>query len=143
MEQISPNNATETELYNSLTNSCSHSAGMKNNGTSEDKARDQLLSYEIQNKMMLQHNEPYIIVDKEIYRYNIPYEFLPPRISFKTEQILSYFPQEITDLIWGKYAERQRKIFLDIQSFFMKLYKGNERHPGIVISTHSPVTAAR
>ena len=63
MEQISPNNATETELYNSLTNSCSHSAGMKNNGTSEDKARDQLLSYEIQNKMMLQHNEPYIIVD--------------------------------------------------------------------------------
>jgi len=101
----------------------------------EDKAKDRLLSYEIQNKM-LQHNEQYIIVDKDIYRYNIAYEFLTLRISFKTEQIFSYFTQDIIDLIWGKYAERQNRIFLDIQSFFMKLYKGNERHPAIVISTH-------
>jgi hypothetical protein len=33
MEQISPNNAIELELYNSLTNSCSHSAGMKKDRT--------------------------------------------------------------------------------------------------------------
>ena len=80
---------------------------MKNNEKGEDKAKDRLLSYEIQNKM-LQHNEQYIIVDKDIYHYNIAYEFLTLRISFKTEQIFSYFTQDIIDLIWGKYAERLR-----------------------------------
>lgn len=46
---------------------------------------------------------------------NIPQEFLIPRLSFKTDHILSYFAQDIIDLIWEKYAERQYKTFQDIQ----------------------------
>ena len=55
-------------------------------------------------------------------------EFIVPRISFKTEQVLSCFAQDIIDLIWSKYAERQYKTFLDIQNYFIKLYQGKERH---------------
>jgi len=65
-----------------------------------------------------------------------PYEFLIPRISFKTEQILSCFNQDIRDLIWKKYAERQYRIFLDIQEYFMDLYKGKDRHQGLSINIH-------
>jgi hypothetical protein len=35
---------------------------------------------------------------------NTPQEFLIPRLSFKTDQTLSYFTQDIIDLIWKKYA---------------------------------------
>ena len=43
------------------------------------------------------------------YGHNIPYEFLIPRISFKMEQILSYFTQDIIDLILKKNAEIQQE----------------------------------
>ena len=33
------------------------------------------------------------------YLNNIPQEFLIPRLSFKTEQTLSYFTRDIIDLI--------------------------------------------
>ena len=72
--------------------------------------------------------------DKKEYKYlgNTPQEFLVPRISFKTEQVLSCFTQDIIDLIWSKYAERQYKTFLDIQNYFIKLYQGKERQLGII-----------
>ena len=66
------------------------------------------------------------------YLGNTPQEFLVPRISFKTEQVLSCFTQDIIDLIWSKYAERQYKTFLDIQNYFIKLYQGKERQLGII-----------
>src|SRR5688572_3644225 len=55
---------------------------------------------------------------KNKYLVNTPQEFLIPRISFKTEQVLAYFTQDIIDLIWKKYAERQYKTFHDIQNYF-------------------------
>ncbi|XP_066341137.1 uncharacterized protein [Miscanthus floridulus] len=57
------------------------------------------------------------------YLNNIPQEFLIPRLSFKTEQTLSYFTLDIKDLIWKKYAERHYKTIHDIQKYFMKLYQ--------------------
>jgi hypothetical protein len=48
------------------------------------------------------------------YINNTPQEFLIPRLSFKTNQALSYFTQDIIDLIWKKYAERHYKTFQDI-----------------------------
>jgi hypothetical protein len=49
---------------------------------------------------------------------NTPQEFLIPRLSFKTDQTLSYFTQDIIDLIWKKYAERHYKTFQNIQNYF-------------------------
>uniref|UniRef100_K3YY54 Uncharacterized protein n=1 Tax=Setaria italica TaxID=4555 RepID=K3YY54_SETIT len=70
------------------------------------------------------------------YLVNTLQEFLIPRISFKIEQVLAYFTQDIIDLIWKKYAERQYKTFHDIQNYFMKLYQGVERNLGIIIITN-------
>ena len=47
-------------------------------------------------------------------------------------KVLSCFTQDIIDLIWIKYAERQYKTFLDIQNYFIKLYQGKERQLGII-----------
>ena len=33
---------------------------------------------------------------------NIPQDFLIPRLSFKTDHVLSYFTQDIIQLIWKK-----------------------------------------
>jgi hypothetical protein len=66
---------------------------------------------------------------------NIPQEFLIPRLSFKTNHILSYFTQDIIDLIWEKYAERHYKTFQDIQDYFLKIYKGKAR-PGIIVKAN-------
>uniref|UniRef100_K4A1R9 Uncharacterized protein n=1 Tax=Setaria italica TaxID=4555 RepID=K4A1R9_SETIT len=73
---------------------------------------------------------------KNKYLVNTPQEFLIPRISFKTEQVLAYFTQDIIDLIWKKYTERQYKTFHDIQNYFMKLYQGVERNLGIIVNTN-------
>ncbi|KAK8457958.1 hypothetical protein SEVIR_3G277250v4 [Setaria viridis] len=71
------------------------------------------------------------------YLVNTPHEFLIPRISFKTEQVLAYFTQDIIDLIWKKYAERQYKTFHDIQNYFMRLYQGIERNLGIIVTINT------
>jgi hypothetical protein len=60
--------------------------------------------------------------DKSKYINNILQEFLIPRLSFKTDQTLSYYTQDIIDLIWKKYAKRHCKTFQDIQNYFMKIY---------------------
>ena len=73
---------------------------------------------------------------KDKYLTNTPQEFLLPRISFKTDQVLSYFTQDIRDIIWNKYAERQYKTFQVIQNYFMKLYQGRERNLGIIVNTN-------
>ena len=65
-----------------------------------------------------------------------PYEFLTPKISFKTEQTLSCFTQDIKDLIWKKYTERQHNKFKNIQKYFMNLYIEKNKHQGISIDTH-------
>jgi len=57
---------------------------------------------------------------------SMPYEFLTPKMSFKTEQTFSCFTQDIKDLIWKKYAERQYNIFKNIQKYFMNLYIGKK-----------------
>ena len=59
------------------------------------------------------------------------YENLQPRLSFKTEQTLSCFGQDILDLIWQKFKERQMKIFLGLQDYFFDLLEGRERNPAI------------
>ena len=61
------------------------------------------------------------------YLNNIPQEFLIPRLSFMTEQTLSYFTRDVIDIIWKKYAERHHKTFHDIENYFMKLYQGKEK----------------
>ena len=49
-------------------------------------------------------SEGEVILEEKGNKYlkNIPQEFLIPRLSFKTEQILSYFTHDIIDLIWEK-----------------------------------------
>jgi hypothetical protein len=47
--------------------------------------------------------------DEDKYGHNIPYEFLIPRISFKMEQRLSYFTQDIMDLILKKMLKDSKK----------------------------------
>lgn len=59
------------------------------------------------------------------------YENLQPRLSFKTEQTLSCFGQDILDLVWQKFKERQMKIFLGLQDYFFDLLEGRERNPAI------------
>ena len=59
------------------------------------------------------------------------YENLQPRLSFKTEQTLSCFGQDILDLVWQKFKERQMKIFLGLQDYFFDLVEGRERNPAI------------
>jgi len=68
---------------------------------------------------------------------NIPYEFLIPRLSFKTDQMLSCFNKDIKDLIWKKYAERQNKMFLMLQEYFKNIYIGEEKIKGIAIEAHT------
>ena len=84
-------------------------------------------------------SEKEVILEEKGNKYlnNIPQEFLIPRLSFKTEQILSYFTRDIIDLIWKKYAERHYKTFHDIQKYFMKLYQGKERHLGIIVNANT------
>uniref|UniRef100_I1Q393 CCHC-type domain-containing protein n=1 Tax=Oryza glaberrima TaxID=4538 RepID=I1Q393_ORYGL len=59
------------------------------------------------------------------------YENLQPRLSFRTEQTLSCFGQDILDLVWRKFKERQMKIFLGLQDYFFDLLEGRERNPAI------------
>ena len=40
--------------------------------------------------------------DTSKHNISTPYEFLTPKMSFKTEQTLSCFTQDIKDLIWKK-----------------------------------------
>ena len=68
---------------------------------------------------------------------NISYEFLISRLSFKTYQMLSYFDKDIKDLIWKKYAERQKKMFLILQEYFKTIYIGEEKIKGIAIEAHT------
>ena len=87
---------------------------MKNNSEAE-------ILYE-ENKVQ---SEKEVILEEKGNKYlnNIPQEFLIPRLSFKTEQTLSYFTRDVIDIIWKKYAERHYKTFHDIQTYFMKLYQ--------------------
>jgi hypothetical protein len=48
------------------------------------------------------------------YINNIAQEFLVPRLTLKTDQTLTYFTQDIIDLIWKKYVKRHYKTFQDI-----------------------------
>ena len=84
-------------------------------------------------------NQKKVILEEKGNKYlnNIPQEFLIPRLSFKTEQTLSYFTRDVKDIIWKKYAERHYKTFHDIQKYFMKLYQGKERHLGIIVNTNT------
>jgi len=84
-------------------------------------------------------SEKEVILEEKRNKYlnNIPQEFLIPRLSFKTEQTLSYFTRDVKDIIWKKYAERHYKTFHDIQKYFMKLYQGKERHLGIIVNTNT------
>ena len=45
-------------------------------------------------------------VKPPIHPKSTPYEFLIPRLSFKTDQMLSCLDQDIINLIWKKYHER-------------------------------------
>jgi hypothetical protein len=74
--------------------------------------------------------------DESKYINNIPQEFLIPRLSFKTDQTLSYCTQDIIDLIWKKYAKRHYKTFQDIQNYFTKIYQGKERHLDITVNAN-------
>ena len=88
-----------------------------------------------ENKVQLE--EEVILEEKENkYLNNTPQEFFIPRLSFKTQQILSYFTRDIIDLIWKKYVGRHYKTFHDIQNYFMKLYQGKERHLGIIVNAN-------
>ena len=72
-----------------------------------------------------------------IHHKSTPYEFLIPRLSFKTDQMLSCLGPDIISLIWKKYHERQMRLFQCLQNYFMDLYKGKEKHQGITIDTHT------
>jgi hypothetical protein len=52
-------------------------------------------------------SEEVVSLEKDGSKYinNIPQEFLIPRLSFKTDQIISYFTQDIIYLIWKKYKD--------------------------------------
>jgi len=67
---------------------------------------------------------------------NTPYESLIPRLSFKTEQTLSYLTKDTTNLIWEKYKERKMTLFHNLQKYFMSLYEGKYQHHGVAIDTH-------
>jgi hypothetical protein len=57
------------------------------------------------------HHQNYTAFDETNLAYkrhkpltiSTPYEFLIPKLSFKTEQTLSILTQDIIDLIWEKY----------------------------------------
>ncbi|KAJ1256727.1 hypothetical protein BS78_K322400 [Paspalum vaginatum] len=94
-------------------------------------------------------NESHITAEeKHIYKFikddytnkicmhnNIPYEYLIPRMSFKTNQMLSFFTQDIKILILDKYAERHQKVFYNLQEYFMNIHQGTYIHQGLSVDT--------
>jgi hypothetical protein len=75
------------------------------------------------------HHQNYIAFDETNLAYlkrhkpcsltiSTPYELLIPKLSFKTEKTLSILTQDIIDLIWKKYQQRQMKVSYDLQDYF-------------------------
>jgi hypothetical protein len=65
-----------------------------------------------------------------------PYELLIPKLSFKTKQTLSILTQDIIDLIWGIYQQRQMKVLHGLQDYFLDLYTRKDIHQGISVNIH-------